>query len=75
MGNLDHFVLMDDFYHTLGGEEETLRFNGTACNSHLVDSDTCLKTERGRSELERRKYSRKTQDPVAYPNAYFVPFY
>lgn len=56
-----------------GGEEETLRFNDTAC--HLVDSDTCLKMKTGRLELERKKYRRKTQYPVAYPNVFFMPFY
>lgn len=58
-----------------GGEEEILPFNDIACSSHLVDSDTCLKIKPGKSELKRRKYSRKAQYPVAYPNVYLVPFY
>lgn len=72
MGNSDHFFLWMIFIILQGGGEETLQFSGIAC--HLVDSDTCLKTKTGRSELERRKYSRKTQVPVAYQNVYFMPF-
>lgn len=58
-----------------GGEEETLQFNDIACNNHLVESHTCLKIKTGRSELERRKYSRKAQYPVAHPNVYLMLFY
>ena len=58
-----------------GGKEVTLLFNGIACNSQLVDSDIFLKMKTGRSELESRKYGRKTWGHVTYPNVYLVSFH